>query len=201
MRYSGRGDGALGRTLEMNSNRLSQGFMTRPERTTVNIVSERSQESLEMHHLRRLAKIAIRDLEDFFRRHSETGDLYQSRRMLICLCQGGARHFVDQDCGIKDFDVWAFFRECPKRPFPYRRRGKQDFGHSRFGRHPDDEGYRGRRVDVLARSMACGDGQRPHDCIREWLRRGKTQSSREIAKSPVVVIHPEADIGRIIWNP
>ena len=33
------------------------------------------------------------------------------------------------------------------------------------------------------------------------LEGGKTESSRAIAKSPVVVIRPEADIGRIIWNP
>lgn len=175
--------------------------MTKRERTKANVVAKRSWEALEMHHLRRLAKIAIRDLEDFFRRRSETGDLYRNRRMLLCLCQGGARHFVHQDCGVKDFDVWAFFWENPERPFPYRRRGEQDFGHSRFGRHPDDEGYQGRRVDVLGRSIACADGQRPRDCVREWLRRGKTESSREIAKCPVVVIHPEVDIGRIIWNP
>ena len=193
--------GQSGVLFEMNSNRLSQGIVTRPERTTANTVTKRSWETLETHHLRRLAKIAISDLEDFFRRRSETGDLYRNRRMLLCLCQGGARHFVHQDNGVKDFDVWAFFRENPERPFPYRRRGVQDFGHSRFGCHPDDENYQGRRVDVFGRSLACGDGQRPRACVREWLGRGKTKSSRKIAKSPVVVIHPEADIGRILSNP
>ena len=128
--------------------------MTGHERTKSNKISERSQEALEMHHLHRLAKIASSDLDDFFRRRSETGYVYRDRRMLICLCQGAARHFVHQNCGVKDFDVWAFFRENPFRPFPYRRRGKQDFGVSRFGRHPDDEGYQGRRVDVMGRSIS-----------------------------------------------
>lgn len=175
--------------------------MTTPNERVATLVSERSQELVEKHHLRRLTKIAISDLRDFFRRCPDTGELYRNRRMLICLCQGGARHFVRQDCGVKDFDVWAFFREHPERPFPYRRRGKKDFGHSQFGRHPGDEGYRGRRVDLFGRSIPCDDGQRPLDCVRAWLRQGNTTSSREIAKSPVVVIHPDPIIGQIIWDP
>jgi len=166
----------------------------------VSIVSERSYETVEIRHLRRLAKISIGALEGLFRRNPITGDLYRNRRILICLCQGGARHFVHRDCGIKDFDVWAFFRENSQRPFPCRWHGKEDFGHSRFGRHPNAGGYHGRWVDVFGRSIACGDEQRPEDCVRQWLRR-MTPSPREIAKSPVVVIHPEADIGKVIWNP
>lgn len=166
-----------------------------------NMVTERSWEPLETHHLRVLAKIAISDLENFFQRCPKIGDLYRNRLKLLCLCQGSARHFVYQDRGVKDFDVWAFFLENPDRPFPYRRRGKQDFGPSRFGRHPDDEHYQGRRVDVLGRSIISDDGRPPRDCVREWLTRGKTESSREIAKSSVVVIHPEADTGTIIWDP
>ena len=167
---------------------------------TVSMVSVRSHETLETHHLRRLAKIAISELEGLFHRSAETGDHYRNRRMLICLCQGGARHFVYRDRGIKDFDVWAFFRENPEGAFPPRWRVKRDFGHSRFGRHPNVPGYRGRWVDVFGRSIACGHGQRPEDCVRQWLRR-TTPSPREIAKSPVVVIHPEAEIGKVIWDP
>ena len=164
------------------------------------MVSERSRETVEIRHLRRLAKISIGALEGLFRRNPITGDLYRNRRILICLCQGGARHFVHRDGGIKDFDVWAFFRASSQRPFPYRWHGKEDFGHSRFGRHPNAGGYHGRRVDVFGRSIACSDGQRPEDCVRQWLRR-MAPSPREIAKSPVVVIHPEEGIGKVIWNP
>lgn len=167
---------------------------------TAGIVSERSRATVETHHLHRLARIAINELESLFHRRAETGDLYRNRRILICLCQGGARHFVHRDCGIKDFDVWAFFRKSSQRPFPYRWHGKRDFGHSRFGRHPDAQGFQGRWVDVFGRSITCGNEQRPGHCIRQWLRR-TAPSPREVAKSPVVVIHPEADIGKVIWNP
>lgn len=174
--------------------------MTEHEQTTPNTVTERSWETIEPHHLHRLAEIAIGDLADLFQRRSETGRIYRDRLMLVCLCQGAAGHFVHQDRGVKDFDVWAFFRESPERPFPYRRRGKRDFGHSRFGRRPADA-WRGRRVDLFGRSIACGAGGFPRDCVREWLATGNTTSSREIAKSPVVVIHPEEEVGSIIWDP
>ena len=167
--------------------------MSRPDR-----ISERSWEVLETHPLHRLAEIAIIDLDDFFQRHPDS--LYRDRRMLICLCQGAAEHFVNQDHGVKDFDVWAFFRKHPERPFPYRRSVKRDFRPSRFGRHPNDEYFRGRRVDLFGRSVPCEDEQDPHACVREWIC-GRGKSSREIAKSPVVVIHPEAHTRRIIWNP
>ena len=172
--------------------------MTEHEQTAPNTVTERSWETIGQHHLHRLAEIAIDDLEDF-RRRSETGRLYRDRLILICLCQGAAGHFVHRDRGVKDFDVWAFFREHPEQPFPYRRHGKRDFGPSRFGRHPDDEHRRGRGVDLFGRSIPCENGQDPHDCVRRWLGSGRT-SSRQIAKSAVVVIHPEEEAGSIIWD-
>ena len=174
--------------------------MTEHQQTTPNTVSERSWATIEPHHLRRLAGIAISDLEDFFRRSRETGNLYRDRLILICLCQGAAGHFVHRDRGVKDFDVWAFFREHPKRPFPYRRHGRRDFGPSRFGRHPGDEHRRGRGVDLFGRSIPCRDGQDRYDCVREWIC-GRGNSSREIAKSAVVVIHPEEEVGSIVWDP
>lgn len=162
--------------------------------------AERSSAQIETHHLRKLADLAMSDLTDLFAQYPQTGDRYRNRLMLLCLCQGAAKHFVHRDHGVKDFDVWAFFSKHPEGPFPYRRRGKRDFGRSRFGASPSDEGYRGRRVDVLGRSIPCVDGREPVDCVRDWLMRG-SKSAREVAKSPVVVIRPTADIGSIIWNP
>lgn len=175
--------------------------MTEHEQTAPNTVTKRSWETIEPHHLHRLAEIAIDDLEDFFRQYPAHGCRYRDRLMLICLCQGAAGHFVHRDRGVKDFDVWAFFRKHPEQPFPYGRHKTWDFGPSRFGRHPDDEHRRGRGVDLFGRSIPCEAGQDPHDCVREWLGSGKTGSPPEIAKSAVVVIHPEEEAGSIIWDP
>lgn len=172
--------------------------MTGHEQTAASTVTERSGEKIERHHLHRLAEIAIGDLDDFFQRYPKHVG-YRDRLMVICLCQGAAGHFVHRDRGVKDFDVWAFFRKR-QRPFPSRRHAKRDFGPSRFGRHPNDAHRRGRGVDLFGRSIPCENGQDPHDCVREWLASGRT-SSRAIRKNPVVVIHPAEEVGSIIWDP
>ena len=65
--------------------------MTGPNERFATLVSDRSLEMLEEHHLRQLARIAISDLQDFFRRCPGTGELYRNRRILVCLAQGAAR--------------------------------------------------------------------------------------------------------------
>ena len=102
---------------------------------------------------------------------------------------------------MKDLDVWAFLAEHPARPFPYRRRGVQDFGPSRFGRHPNDIGFQGQCVDIIGRSIRRDPDQSPTASGLEWLRSGKTESAKLISQRPVIVIHPESDRGRVIWDP
>ena len=166
------------------------------------VATERSYEKLERRDLERLRDLAAADLSDFFARHSrpgETGQLYADRLLMLCLCQGGAEHFVRGDRGIKDFDVWAFFSENPVRPFPYRRRGIKDFGRSKFGRHPSDTNFAGRRVDVIGRSIEFKSGQSASECVRTWLSERKTESARLIGLRPVVDLTYES--GRVIWDP
>ena len=164
-------------------------------------VSERSFEPLTAADLNRLAELARADLQQLFARRPETGELYRNRLMMICLCQGGAEHFVRQRRGVKDLDVWAFFSEHPARPFPYRRRGVQDFGPSHLGRHPNDIGFLGRRVDIIGRSIRRSPDQSSQDSFLEWLRGGRTDSARLISQRPVICIFPESERGKVIWDP
>jgi len=164
-------------------------------------LSERSIEPLTAADLQRLAELAIDDLRQLFVRRPETGELYRDRLLMLCLCQGGAEHFVRHQHGVKDLDVWAFFSEHPARPFPYRRRGVQDFGPSRLGRHPNDVGFKGRRVDIIGRSIRHEMDQSAPDAVREWLRSGRTDSARLIAQRPVVAIYPAEVSGIVVWDP
>jgi hypothetical protein len=122
----------------------------------------RSYEKITRGDLGHLANLALTDFKSFFQRNARRHP-YSDRLMLVCLCQGAARHYVDpyrvlssdREGGVHDFDVWGFFRQHPdERPFPPGRQGFADFGLSRFGRDPDDEPrFTGRRVDVLGRSI------------------------------------------------
>ena len=84
--------------------------------------------------LRRLAALALGYFDDLFERKPNTGGRFRDRLLLLALCQGAALHYVDGSHGVKDFDVWGFFRGLPDVSFPPRGHGRRDFGRSRFGR-------------------------------------------------------------------
>jgi hypothetical protein len=164
----------------------------------MDLLSSYSHEKITTDDLTRLAKLALDDFDDFFARRPETGTLYRDRLLALCLCQGAAEHYASGAHRVKDFDVWGFFRAHRRRPFPPRRVGHADFGRSRFGRHPDDNGYEGRRVDLIGRSIALGRGEDAIVAIRRYLKQGYTRGARLLAQRPVVVIHPAPRIGEMI---
>src|SRR4051794_34118081 len=119
------------------------------------VTSERSYERVTSRHLTRLARIAASDRAARFARKPRW-QVYENRIICVALCQGAALHYVDGKNGVKDFDVWTFYAEHIEGPFPYRWTTTADFGESRFGRResePDGRQYKGRRVDLIGRSL------------------------------------------------
>jgi hypothetical protein len=148
----------------------------------------------------RLAKIALDDFANLCRRQKYSRR-YANRLRLICLCQGAARHYVHYDRGVQDFDLWGFFEEVRGSPFPYRRRGQHDFGPSKFGRNPDDgDTFKGRRVDVIGRSVRMAKNETPIEAVQRYLREAQTKSASLLAERPVVIVWPLKYRGRIIWD-
>ena len=84
---------------------------------------------------------------------------------------------VDGRHGVKDLDVWAFFRAYPGRPFPYRTVWNRDFGPSHFGKHPNNAGYTGRRVDLIGRSIEATASESPVEGLHQWLAGGAASES------------------------
>jgi hypothetical protein len=164
-----------------------------------NPVCERSYETIGVDDLRRLARIALADLDDLFTRMPQSWGHYRNRMLLLAFCQGAALHYVAGGHGVKDFDVWAFFRAHPSGPFPWRRNGARDFGPSRFGRHPGMPRFAGRRVDVWGRSIEAQPTEDGVGALRRYLFEGNTESARRLAERPVVAIGEGPDFGRVIW--
>jgi len=54
------------------------------------------------------------------------------RPLSVALCQGASWHFVGKGNGVKDFDVWSFFREISGQPIRRRRLVTRDFRHPKF---------------------------------------------------------------------
>lgn len=160
----------------------------------------RSFEKITQDDLARLASIARVDFAELFQRQ-EYSRPYEDRLRLLCLCQGAARHYVHGDRGVQDFDLWGFFEAIPAHEFPPRRRGMRDFGPSKFGRNPDDgDSFKGRRVDVIGRSISMAKNETPIESVVRYLREKRTNSARLLAERPVIVVWPENYFGQIIWD-
>ncbi len=160
---------------------------------------ERSMARIQIEDLRRLAEIARVDLDAYISRSPDPRAAFRPLKLCVALCQGAALHFVDQRNGVKDLDIYTFFRAGETMTFPARRRGVHDFGLSKFGRHPDDEGFSGRRVDVMGRSIACSDDTSPSDAVRQYLKTTPTGTAWHLAQKAVVLIDPPAVCGTVIW--
>jgi hypothetical protein len=160
----------------------------------------RSFARITPNDLARLAQIAFDDFADLCRRQKYSSR-YADRLRLICLCQGAARDYVHHDRGVQDFDLWGFFEEVRSHPFPYRRRGEHDFGPSKFGRNPDDgDKFKGRRVDVIGRSITMPKNQTPIEAVQHYLHEARTKSASLLAERPVIVVWPHKYCGKVIWD-
>jgi hypothetical protein len=161
---------------------------------------ERSYEPVTVEDLRRLAGFVSTA-------HAEMSGLrsdLKGQLVAACLAQGSALHFVDGAHGVKDFDLWLFYRpENLQRRMRTRGRCRvYDFGPSVFGRNPDDdsESFRGRRVDVLCRELPARAPAEPGAAVLAWLG-GTAESARQLRKRPVVMLWPRQQLGQVIWDP
>lgn len=175
--------------------------MDKPASTEASTREGRSYERLTPDDLSRLAAIAKDDRGARFARRPRWRP-YADRVLCVALCQGAALHYLDGRNGVKDFDVYTFYAEHPTGPFPYRWLTNLDFGPSRFGRYPGDpDRFRGRRVDLIGRSLAVSPDADPVEAVRQYLAAGRTETARHLASKAVVLLEPEGLRGEIIWPP
>ena len=150
--------------------------------------------------LRRLARIAREDRDDFFERHPEWAILYRKRLLGAALCGAAALHYLNGITGVREFEVVSFYAEHADAPFPFQRVNHADFGPSKFGRGPDPaETYQGLRVALQGRSIDGGPGDDPLETIQRYLRAGATPTARELARKAVVLLEPEEVLGMEAW--
>lgn len=150
--------------------------------------------------LSRLAEIARTDRRARHERRTRWR-VYDSRVLCVALCQGAALHYVDGVNGVKDFDVWTFYAEHPRGPYPARWRTVADFGPSRFGRTPSSPELEGRRVDLFGRSLPAAPGDEPGAVVSRYLGAARSASAKLLAEKAVVLLEPSSRRGEILWRP
>jgi len=161
--------------------------------------AERSYERIDPVDLARLSDLATRDREEFFAQKPQMHQIYGARLIFVALCQGAALHYVDGKTGVRDFDVWSFYSAHPEKALPARRKRTVDFGPSKFGRHPADERFLGRRVDLFLRSIPSRPEASAIESLRAYLSLAATQSAKELSKKAVVLIDPHHLRGQVVW--
>ncbi len=157
----------------------------------------RSFLKIEFSDLKQLAEIARRDREQFFKEKPEWAT-YANSVLCVALCQGAAKHYVDCETGINDFDVYTFYKANSTKRWYAKRIKSYDFGNSKFGKSIDKPKFIGRRVDCLGRAINKLDGESIQSALLRFLEQGKTKTAVELKKKAIVLLEP--DCGTIVWS-
>jgi hypothetical protein len=154
----------------------------------------------------------LKDFALIFLQNSTYCSKFQDLLLCITLCQGAANHYAvcngyakryfdSTRIGVKDFDIWFFFGKAEGRIFNPRWIGKKDLGYTKFGRNPDDVGFKGRRIDFIGRSISFGKMD-AEGSIKRWLQSGGGASPKCLSQKAVVGLYPNEVLGKVIWvNP
>ena len=160
----------------------------------------RSHTRISKADLRRLARIAHEDREDFFGRHPEWAILYRKRLLGSALCGNGALHYLNGITGVDQFEVWTFYAENSEAAFPHHHVSHLDFGESKFGRGASlPESYKGLRVELQGRSLDAQTGDDPLEVLQRYLKARASPSARELSAKAVVLLEPEEFFGVEAW--
>jgi len=74
-----------------------------------------------------------------------------------------------------------------------------DYKNEKFGRHPHFQKYKGRKVDVIVRSIRNFSLDSPIETISSYLTKENTTTSKLLSKNAVVLLSPEKYFGKTIW--
>lgn len=162
--------------------------------------TEYSDEQLTRDDLIRLKDIVLGSLKSRVYQ-APVARQYAGQLMMLALCQGAAQNYLHgahgvNGRGVKDLDVWAFHYDGLEKPFPSRTHWRTDFGESHLGCNPHDDGYVGRRIDIIGRSIPFVGNAK--DSVLTWLK-GDSDSASLLIKRPVIGLFPENYLGTVIW--
>ena len=118
-----------------------------------------SQQRMKTGDIKKLQEISLKFLREYsytkkFKHLLLSITICQGAANHYAVCQGKARKYYDpKRKGLKDIDIWFFFRKDKELNFNCRWIKHSDFGLSKFGKNPQDVNCSGRRIDFLGRSI------------------------------------------------
>jgi hypothetical protein len=149
----------------------------------------RSYEPLTTVDLANLRRLGIEEGKAFLRRNPHLRTAYGSALIAICLCQGAASHFLNPSVGVKDYDVWHFYAQNRRVPFPYRAHHRSYCG--------------GRRVDFLKRCIPkriINTSTSAGNSVLSYLMMRDTVTKKRLLVKAVIGLHPKSILGKVLWR-
>jgi hypothetical protein len=149
----------------------------------------RSYKPLTTIDLASLRRLGIEEGKAFFRRNPHLKTTYGSALIAICLCQGAASHLLNPSVGVKDYDVWHFYVQNRRVPFPYR---------AHYRSH-----YKGRRVDFLKRCIServVSGSTSAGESVIAYLMRRDTATKKRLLTKAIIGLHPKSIFGKVLWR-
>ena len=165
------------------------------------MIEERNYSEITKEDLIALLQGSMKRIESYFVKGNgaKWQNLYDVYNPLcVALCQGAAMHYQDKKNGIKDFDIW-FFYPYNQKHLPYRPVWNWDLNIPKFGRHPEMKQYKGRKVDVMVRSLKKYFPNKPRETLIDYLTNNTNSTPKELSKKAVVLISPNELLGETIW--
>ena len=156
----------------------------------------------EVADLLQLAALAADAEAQLFARNPDGSGRYTGRLLGRALCQGAALHYVDEENGVKDFDVWSFYAQYDDWPSRLvgAEHGTSAPRSSAGTRATPPTLFRSERVDLLGRSLPAVPDADPADAIRRYLAARRTKSAKAPGRQgPLVLIDPQNRAGEIVW--
>ncbi len=152
-------------------------------------LASRSYEPLATADLKRLRRLGIEESKAFLQRNPHLKTAYGNALIAICLCQGAASHFLSPSVGVKDYDIWHFYKQHLRVPFPYR---------AHYRSH-----YKGRRVDFLKRCIPkciVNASTSAGKSVIAYLSRRDTATKKRLLIKAVIGLHPKPIFGKVLWR-
>lgn len=155
-------------------------------------MKKRIYDKIYKKDLRALRDLALKEHNEFFIRNPHLKKPYSNSLIGICLCQGAAWHYLDPENGIKDFDIWHFYKERKKAAFPYRAKKVNKIG------------YKNKWIDYLKRAISKSVYKEfpsaPDKIILQYLLQKNTKTKKFLLKKPVIGLYPESIFSKVIWK-
>lgn len=163
----------------------------------------KSFEPITEQDLRELVKLALIEHEDFFKRKPDYELFYKNSLLFILLGQGAALHYRYGEYGVKDFDIYLFYKDNPEKKMWVRRVKKVDSNLEKFGNPKIDFMKKVVKLKYIDNENAV------ENIIFKLLKESKSfvkyltvfaLKEKDRKRNVVIGLYPESIFKKILWD-